>query len=83
MAEKSKPADIAKLSFEDALKELEDIVKKLESGQGTLDESIGAYERGTALKQHCEAKLKEAKDKVDKIALAPDGTVGTKAFETD
>lgn len=87
MAEKSKQADkqadVSKLSFEVALKELEDIVKTLESGQGTLDEAIGAYERGTALKLHCEAKLKEAKERVDKITLGPGGSVGTAPMETD
>ena len=77
MAEKTKQADVAKLSFEEALSELEDIVKTLEAGQGTLEQAIGAYERGTALKLHCQAKLKEAQEKVEKITLAPDGGVGT------
>src|SRR5690606_22107211 len=51
------PTDIAKLSFEDALKELEEIVRALESGKGKLDEAIKSYERGVALKRHCERKL--------------------------
>ncbi len=52
------PADIAGLSFEQALEQLEEIVKRLEAGQGKLDEAIDSYERGAALKRHCEAKLK-------------------------
>jgi exodeoxyribonuclease VII small subunit len=68
------PDDIAGMSFEDALAALEAIVKSLESGAGTLDDSISAYERGAALKRHCEAKLREAEAKVEKISLAADGT---------
>ena len=71
------PADIASLSFEDALRELESIVQDLERGQVKLDEAIARYERGTLLKRHCEAKLAEAKAKVEKIVLAAGGTVGT------
>ncbi len=67
--------DIPSLSFEQALEELEGIVRQLEAGRFRLDESIGAYERGAALKRHCETKLGEAKAKVEKIALAPDGTL--------
>lgn len=78
MAEKDKlPKDIQSLSFEDALRELETIVQQLERGQVRLDEAIAAYERGALLKQHCEAKLAEAKAKVEKIILSPDGTVGS------
>lgn len=73
----SLPPDIASLSFEDALAELERIVRQLEEGRGRLDESIGAYERGTLLKQHCEAKLREAQAKVDRITVSSDGVVGT------
>jgi exodeoxyribonuclease VII small subunit len=61
------PADVATLSFEQAMKELEDIVRRLESGQVKLDEAVAAYERGAALKKHCEGKLSEAKMKVEKI----------------
>jgi exodeoxyribonuclease VII small subunit len=63
------------MSFEDALKELEGIVKQLEQGQVKLDEAIGAYERGAQLKKHCEQKLAEAKLKVDKIMISADGSV--------
>jgi exodeoxyribonuclease VII small subunit len=68
-------ADIAKLSFEDALKELEQIVSKLESGKGKLDDAIGDYERGVALKKHCERKLAEAESRIAKIQIGSDGTV--------
>jgi exodeoxyribonuclease VII small subunit len=71
------PKDIAGLSFEDALKELEGIVQQLERGQVKLDEAISAYERGALLKKHCEQKLAEAKMKVEKIVFAADGSVGT------
>lgn len=69
------PKDVAAMSFEDALKELETIVQLLERGQVKLDEAIGAYERGALLKRHCEARLAEARMKVEKIVLATDGSV--------
>ncbi|MBX6373860.1 MAG: exodeoxyribonuclease VII small subunit [Acetobacteraceae bacterium] len=67
------PPDIAALSFEEALAELEAIVKALESGQGRLEESIEAYERGAALRRHCERKLAEAEQKVQAIVEGPSG----------
>jgi exodeoxyribonuclease VII small subunit len=69
------PPDIASMSFEDALAELDRIVRQLEEGRGKLDDAIFAYERGAQLKRHCEAKLKEAQAKVDRIVLGPDGSV--------
>lgn len=69
------PPDIAALSFEDALAELDRIVRQLEEGRGKLDDAIVAYERGARLKQHCAAKLEEARAKVDRIVLGPDGGV--------
>ncbi|MEO1249976.1 MAG: exodeoxyribonuclease VII small subunit [Pseudomonadota bacterium] len=60
--------DIAEKSFEHALEELEQIVRKLESGEGGLEQSISDYERGALLKAHCEAKLREARMRVEKIA---------------
>jgi exodeoxyribonuclease VII small subunit len=75
--ENALPGEIAALSFEDALKELETIVQQLERGQVKLDDAISAYERGTLLKRHCENKLQEAKMKVEKIVLAPNGAVGS------
>jgi exodeoxyribonuclease VII small subunit len=76
MVDKALPADIAKLSFEEALAELETIVRQLEEGKGKLEEAIKAYARGAALKRHCEAKLAEARARVDKIVLGPEGPTG-------
>ncbi len=67
MAKGTIPADIAAMGFEEAMKELERIVRELESGQVKLDDAVKAYERGTALKTHCESKLAEARTKVEKI----------------
>jgi exodeoxyribonuclease VII small subunit len=75
MSERAPPPEIAGLSFEDALGELEQIVRKLETGNAKLDESIVAYERGALLKRHCEAKLREAQARVEKIVVGPDGTI--------
>ena len=75
MADKSASADIQRMSFETALAELEKIVRQLEEGEGKLDESIKAYERGALLKRHCEAKLQEAQMRVEKIVLAADGAI--------
>ena len=69
------PADIAAMSFEDALAELEGIVRRLESGQVKLDDAIQSYERGARLKQHCENKLNEAQQRVDRIVIGSDGAV--------
>lgn len=69
------PADIAALTFEDALAELERIVRQLEEGKGRLDEAIEAYTRGVQLKRHCEAKLAEAQARVERIVLAANGSV--------
>ena len=60
-------ANPADLSFEDALRQLEDIVSVLERGDISLDEAIAAYEKGTALKAHCQKRLEEARLKVEKI----------------
>ena len=69
----TEPADIASLSFEQALAELEAIVQELESGQAPLEQSIDMYERGARLKAHCEARLKAAQLKVEKIVVGPQG----------
>lgn len=81
MSTSNLPPEIANLSFEDALAQLEEIVRKLESGSGKLDDAIQAYEKGALLKRHCEAKLAEAKAKVDKISLGPDGSVSATPTE--
>lgn len=66
-----------KLSFEAAMAELESIVRDLETGKTSLEDSISAYERGIALKNHCESKLREAQSRIDKIVVKPDGSVST------
>jgi exodeoxyribonuclease VII small subunit len=71
----SNQPDIAALSFEDALAALEAIVRGLESGQAKLEDAITAYERGAALKKHCEAKLAEAEARVQAIVARADGTL--------
>jgi exodeoxyribonuclease VII small subunit len=66
-------AELAAISFEDALRELEGIVASLERGDVSLDDAIAAFERGTALKAHCQARLEEARMKVEQIRLPADG----------
>ena len=83
MADKNEDAAIAKLSFEEALAELEEIVGALEDGDSDLDKAITAYERGTKLKKHCEAKLKEAKARIDKISVDPEGNSSTEPADID
>ena len=73
MADPAPSPDIAAMSFEDALSELEQIVRRLETGNAKLDEAIGAYERGALLKRHCEAKLREAQSRVEKIVVSAEG----------
>ncbi len=72
--------DISGLSFEDALAELERIVKGLEGGQQKLEDAITAYERGALLRQHCEAKLAEAEARVQVIVRGADGALATRPF---
>ena len=66
------PKAVEKLSFEDALEELETIVRNLEGGESPLEDSIAAYERGTTLKRHCEKKLRDAQVKIEKISISDD-----------
>ena len=66
-------AEIKTLSFEQALKQLEEIVQKLEKGQVDLEDSIAIYERGEALKTRCSSLLKEAEARIEKIRLGPGG----------
>jgi exodeoxyribonuclease VII small subunit len=75
------PPEVASLSFEDALAELEQIVRGLESGQQKLEDAILAYERGAALRKHCEAKLAEAEARVAAIVERVDGTLGTRPLQ--
>ena len=83
MTDPMEAADIAAMSFEDALAELEQIVRRLEAGQVKLDEAILCYERGTQLKRHCEQKLTEAQQRVDRIVIGPDGAVAAAPAKLD
>lgn len=75
-------AAVEKMNFEDAMKELEAVVGKLESGDVPLEDSIKLYERGAALKEHCQKKLAEAEEKVAKITLDGNGNpAGTEAVD--
>ena len=74
--------DLTALSFEDALKRLETIVQRLESGDASLDESITLYTEGDALRGQCERRLKDAQARIEKISLGSDGApVGTQPFD--
>jgi exodeoxyribonuclease VII small subunit len=75
------PTEIAALSFEQALAELEQIVARLESGQAPLEDSIQMYERGAALKAHCEARLQAARLRVEKIVVGAAGAQGVEPAE--
>lgn len=78
----AKPAEIASLSFEHALAELERIVAQLEGGKAPLQESIAIYERGEALKKHCETLLQAAEARIEKITLNRDGApTGTEPLD--
>jgi exodeoxyribonuclease VII small subunit len=75
-------ADVAKLSFEKAIEELESIVKRLEEGKVPLEESVAIYERGEVLKRRCEELLRQAEARVEKITLDAAGKPkGTEALD--
>ena len=74
-------ADVSTLSFEEALAELEQIVRSLEGGQQKLEDAIAAYERGAALRRHCEAKLVEAEARVAVIVQGADGSLTTRPLD--
>ncbi|MBX7146731.1 MAG: exodeoxyribonuclease VII small subunit [Alphaproteobacteria bacterium] len=75
--------NIALLGFEEALAELQNIVKLLEKGESKLDEAIEYYERGNALKKHCEQKLREAQMKIDRIIVQENGDITTESLNFD
>ena len=81
MAEQELPEDIRAMSFEQALEELRGIVDGLERGDGSLDQSIKAYERGSLLRMHCDAKLREAHMKIEQIRVKADGTPTSEPFD--
>ena len=83
MAQKDIAFKISKLSFEEALSELEEIVRGIESGEVDLDGAIQAYERGAALKEHCDTKLREAQEKVSKIKLDAGGAITQETVGTE
>ncbi len=74
--------DVSVLSFEEALSELEKLVKQLEDGKAKLDDAIKAYERGALLKRYCETKLREAQAKIEQITLGSDGAISSKPFNS-
>ena len=79
----TKAKSVESLNFEDALGELETVVRSLEKGDTPLEESITAYERGIALKKHCETKLREAQAKIEQITVDKDGAVKTKPLDPE
>ena len=80
-AERPPAPDVVGMSFEHALAELEKIVQDLARGQLDLEAAIQAYERGTALNEHCDRKLKEAKLRVERITLGPDGSARSEPMD--
>jgi exodeoxyribonuclease VII small subunit len=78
------PGEVQELSFEAALKRLEEIVRRLEGGEASLDEAIALYAEGDKLKQQCEARLQAAQAKIERIQLGRDGApAGTAPFGGD
>ena len=77
----TKHKSIENISFEDALAELEEIVRKIDTGQENLADAVESFERGVLLKKHCEKMLKEAKLKIEKITSSVDGKIETAEVE--
>ena len=78
----NEPAEIPSMNFEDALRALEEVVRKLESGEVPLDDSITLYERGEQLRKHCQARLDAAQARIERIVAGPDGAaVGVQPFD--
>ena len=74
--------DLSQMSFEEALRALEDVVRRLETGEVPLEESIDLYERGEQLRKHCQARLDAAQARIEKIVAGPDGkAAGTEPFD--
>lgn len=77
-------SDIGAMSFEDALRALEQVVRRLEGGEASLDESIDLYERGEKLRGHCQARLDAAQARIEKIVLNSEGkAAGTVPFDAE
>lgn len=82
LADSGKLADLSSLSFEDALKALEDVVRRLESGEAPLDQSIELYARGDALRKHCQTRLDAAQARIEQVvANAAGQAIGTQPFD--
>lgn len=78
----NEPSEIRSMNFEDALRALEEVVRKLESGEVPLDDSITLYERGEHLRKHCQSRLDAAQARIDKIVAGPDGApIGVQPFD--
>lgn len=77
----TKLKSIENISFEDALAELEEIVRKIDTGQENLADAVDSFERGVLLKKHCEKMLKEARLKIEKITSSGDGKIETSEVE--
>lgn len=75
--------EIKDLSFEEAIAQLENIVRELESGRIKLDDAVAAYEKAIALKQLCESKLQTAQLKIEKIEISPTGETKLTPFDTE
>ena len=78
-----KEINFEKLSFEEALAQLENIVRELEAGKIKLDDAVAAYEKATALKKFCEQKLQNAQLKIEKINISPTGEISTQPLDQD
>lgn len=74
---------IESMSFEESLRELEAIVRRLEEGKVNLEDAMNAYERGAGLRAHCEKKLKDARLRVEQIVVGADGTITTKVSDLE
>lgn len=74
--------EIKSLSFEEALQQLENLVRELESGRIKLDDAVNAYEKAVALKQLCENKLKSAQLKIEKLEITSTGEAKTSPLDT-
>lgn len=75
------PDDIKNMKFEEALAALEDIVRNLENGEVSLEQSIDIYTKGTQLKAHCEDKLQDATARIEKITKSADGELSTSPLD--
>ena len=83
MSDNKTQEDIESLTFEAALKSLEEIVNQLDTGSIDLDKAVEAYERGAKLKEHCEKKLREAQLRIEKIEVDKNGEITTKVMDTE